>query len=79
MANALHDEDSVINKQLPKLTQGEAVDALKLTPLQHFTKTPLESVGTCPKCGEKLVKRKGKHGEFVGCSGFPKCRHTQSL
>ena len=42
-------------------------------------KAPIESVDTCPKCGKALVKRNGKHGKFIGCSGFPKCRHTQSL
>ncbi|EKQ58031.1 MULTISPECIES: NERD domain-containing protein [unclassified Clostridium] len=28
----------------------------------------------CPKCGGNLVNRKGKYGEFKGCSNFPKCR-----
>ena len=27
----------------------------------------------CPKCGGKLVRRKGKYGEFIGCSNYPKC------
>lgn len=31
----------------------------------------------CPRCGKALVKRQGKHGEFIGCSGFPKCRFTK--
>ena len=31
----------------------------------------------CPKCGSRLVKRKGKYGEFIGCSNFPKCRYTR--
>jgi predicted RNA-binding Zn-ribbon protein involved in translation (DUF1610 family) len=30
----------------------------------------------CPKCGRELVTRKGKYGEFKGCSNFPKCRFT---
>ena len=30
----------------------------------------------CPKCGGKLVERKGKYGEFIGCSNYPKCRFT---
>ena len=34
---------------------------------------------TCPKCGGTLIKRTGKHGEFYGCSNFPKCRHTEDL
>ena len=33
----------------------------------------------CPECGKKLVERSGKFGKFIGCSGFPKCRFTQSV
>lgn len=33
--------------------------------------------GVCPKCGGKLVDRKGKYGAFVGCSNYPKCRYTK--
>ncbi|MBN1135643.1 MAG: type I DNA topoisomerase [Anaerolineae bacterium] len=32
----------------------------------------------CPQCGEPLVRRKGKHGPFVGCSAYPACRYTRS-
>lgn len=31
----------------------------------------------CPRCGGELVHRKGKYGEFYGCSGFPACRYTK--
>ncbi|WP_180953524.1 NERD domain-containing protein [Bacillus sp. T33-2] len=30
----------------------------------------------CPRCGSALVSRKGRKGEFKGCSSFPKCRFT---
>ncbi len=33
----------------------------------------------CPKCGKDLVIRKSVYGEFLGCSGFPKCKHTEAL
>jgi restriction system protein len=33
----------------------------------------------CPECGGKLVKRKGKHSEFMGCSNYPKCHYTKNL
>ena len=33
----------------------------------------------CPKCGQYLVKRKGKYGEFLGCSGYPGCRYTEDI
>lgn len=35
--------------------------------------------GQCPRCGKNLVKRNGKHGEFIGCSGFPYCRFTKNM
>lgn len=34
---------------------------------------------TCPKCGGKLVVRKGKYGDFVGCNNYPNCKFTREL
>lgn len=34
---------------------------------------------SCPKCGNELVKRKGRFGEFIACSNFPKCKYTQNI
>ncbi len=31
----------------------------------------------CPKCGKELVKRNGKFGEFIACSGYPKCKYIK--
>lgn len=33
----------------------------------------------CPRCGSKMVLRKGPRGEFYGCSSFPKCRMTKAI
>ena len=33
----------------------------------------------CPKCGGKLVERKGKYGDFLGCSNYPRCKYTWKL
>lgn len=33
----------------------------------------------CPECGKDLIVRIGKFGKFLACSGFPECRHTESL
>ncbi|MGH6885023.1 MAG: type I DNA topoisomerase, partial [Geminicoccales bacterium] len=33
----------------------------------------------CPECGNPLVLRQGRYGEFIGCSTFPKCRHTEQI
>ncbi len=32
----------------------------------------------CPNCGQPLVKRKGRYGEFYGCSGYPECKYTEN-
>lgn len=33
----------------------------------------------CPKCGKDLIIRIGRFGKFMACSGFPDCKHTESL
>jgi len=33
----------------------------------------------CPECGRLLVERTGCFGRFLGCLGFPKCRHTRNI
>ncbi len=33
----------------------------------------------CEKCGKKMLKRMGRYGYFLGCSGFPECRNTKPL
>ncbi|MBI2020796.1 type I DNA topoisomerase [Candidatus Daviesbacteria bacterium] len=33
----------------------------------------------CPECGKELIVRIGKFGKFLACSGFPDCRHTESI
>jgi DNA topoisomerase-1 len=33
----------------------------------------------CPKCGEELLLRGGRFGNFIACSGFPKCKYTEQV
>jgi len=33
----------------------------------------------CPKCSKPLVLRRSVFGMFFGCSGFPACRHIESI
>ena len=37
----------------------------------------VQCVEKCPLCGNALIKRNGKHGEFWGCASFPVCRFTK--
>lgn len=44
------------------------------------SKTPKEETNiSCPTCKSKMIKREGKFGPWLGCSGYPKCKHTMKL
>jgi len=34
---------------------------------------------SCPDCGKAMKERGGKYGKFLGCSGYPKCKHTENV
>lgn len=36
-------------------------------------------ISVCPKCGGELFKRRGRFGEFYGCSNYPGCRFTRNI
>lgn len=33
----------------------------------------------CDKCGRKMVKKLGKYGYFIACSGFPECKNAKGI
>ena len=33
----------------------------------------------CPKCGKPMVEKMGRFGRFYACTGFPDCKHTESI
>jgi len=33
----------------------------------------------CETCGRPMVKKWGRHGQFLACSGFPECKTTRPL
>ena len=40
-------------------------------------KAPEKTGESCPECGNPLVVRKGKYGEFVACSNYPECKYIK--
>ncbi|MDD4194317.1 MAG: type I DNA topoisomerase [Acholeplasmataceae bacterium] len=52
-------------------------------PLVTHAHTHMKKIGPkltdelCPKCGKPLVVRTSKYGEFIACSGFPKCKYVK--
>jgi DNA topoisomerase-1 len=82
---------ALMEKQLDEIENGK-VDKLhvlqqfyqdfesKLAHAQlHMEKIKPETLDEdCPVCGKKLMIRKGKFGDFVGCSGYPDCTYIRS-
>ena len=44
---------------------------------QQKQSTPKPTGEDCPLCGKPLVLRQGAYGEFVSCSGYPKCKYIK--
>ena len=77
--------DLVDGAQLENLIANVQVASAKVEPV---ITTSLESINNqnnlCPKCGGSLILRTSKRGQnagnqFLGCSSYPKCRHTQTI
>ena len=62
---------------------AEVIDALDEGLGRHFFPPdpdhPENDPRKCPSCGGRLGLRLGKGGGFIGCSGYPDCRHTRPL
>lgn len=47
-------------------------------PKQRGPRMPVKVADkACPECGAPMLKRDGARGSFWGCSGWPKCMHTE--
>ncbi|MGA2849962.1 MAG: type I DNA topoisomerase [Terracidiphilus sp.] len=44
---------------------------------QQKQNAPVPTGEDCPVCGKPLVLRQGTYGEFVSCSGYPKCKYVK--
>ena len=38
-----------------------------------------EPVKDCPECGKPMVQKDGRFGLFLACTGYPDCKHTESV
>ncbi|MDR2482104.1 MAG: type I DNA topoisomerase [Treponema sp.] len=48
--------------------------------LESFKGTLDETTSyVCEKCGKPMLKKLGRYGFFLACSGFPECRNTRSI
>ncbi len=76
-----------MEENLDSIAQGERVwyEELKefydfFIPIVDYANQNMEKIPPkfidefCPQCGKQLVVRRGRYGEFIGCSGYPDCR-----
>ncbi|MGI8827517.1 MAG: type I DNA topoisomerase [Chloroflexota bacterium] len=41
---------------------------------------PIVEIGEpCPECGQPLVIKQGRFGEFVSCSNYPECKYSRQM
>lgn len=45
----------------------------------HKTEFDEPTDEVCEKCGSPMVKKLGRYGFFLACSGFPKCRNSKPI
>ena len=64
------------NQHLGKEARAEHKEKIKEI---KKTQENLKLQNICPYCKTLLVLRKGKFGDFYGCSNYPKCRYTQKI
>ena len=36
-------------------------------------------VKDCIKCGKPMIQKEGRFGPFLACTGYPECKHTESV
>lgn len=41
--------------------------------------TDIKTNKVCPKCAKPMVEKLGRFGRFYACTGFPECKHTESV
>ena len=54
----------------------EEVDATTES-VKGFLDEPTDKI--CEKCGKPMIKKLGRFGFFLACSGFPECHNTKSI
>ena len=74
MVSRLGDHKAGRDSETPSLTVVRVEPTLTVAPVEPI----------CPKCGERMVRRKARQGknagsEFWGCPRFPRCRGVRKI
>jgi len=47
--------------------------------MKDLKKVEIPTELTCEKCGQPMVIKWGRNGEFLACSGYPECKNTKEF
>ena len=47
--------------------------------IEKVTVADVPTGETCEICGKPMVKKMGRFGEFIACSGYPECKNTKAI
>jgi DNA topoisomerase-1 len=75
-----YSEENFLSKKSVKVLQDFYEKFMPMVKVANDSMQKIEAKPTgemCPECGEPLVFRKGRYGEFVGCSNFPTCKYIK--
>ncbi len=76
----LDDAKEDLEKILKKFKENEKSIGALLSEAAVKQEKENSILGKCPKCGNNLIiMRSHKGGQFVGCSGYPKCNNIYPL
>jgi len=59
--------------------RGEAKKRAEIEMPAPVRPKPIPTDIVCEECGEKMLIRSGRSGQFLGCSNYPKCKSTKPL
>jgi len=62
---------------LPGLQRRSPCKTIRKLNQKVQQKPPVQLEEACPKCGKPLLLRNGQYGEFISCSGYPKCKYIK--
>lgn len=63
----------IANKATKRIAKTQHIASVKRNTIRQRNAV---SNGYCPRCGGKLILRKGRYGKFYGCSNYPKCKYA---
>lgn len=63
----------IANKTKIRIAKRQHIASVKRNTIRQRNAV---SNGYCPRCGGKLILRKGRYGKFYGCSNYPKCKYA---